>query len=169
VIAYEPVTYWRTRGETFAAQELALVDILRDMGFASVLDVGCGTGRIGGLIRGIRPDATYTGIDISPAVLKSASARLPAGEFHETTLAAFRPGRKWDLVIASEVLMHIPSADVSAAAQKLRSLAERWVLTIDYVGERALASHNFAHPYRLLFPEAEVTRVGEQAIHVVPV
>lgn len=168
MIAYEPVTYWRTRGETFAAQELALVDILRGLDFASVLDVGCGTGRIGGLIRGLRPDAAYTGIDISPAVLRSAAARLPDGDFHETTLAAFRPGRKWDLVIASEVLMHVPPADVSAAAQKLRSLAERWVLTIDYVGARALASHNFAHPYRLLFPEAEVTRVGEQAIHLVP-
>jgi trans-aconitate methyltransferase len=169
VIAYEPVTYWRARGETFAAQEIVLADIFRGLEFASVLDVGCGTGRIGGLIRGLRPDATYTGIDVSPAVLRSAANRLPDGEFHETTLAAFRPGRKWDLVIASEVLMHIPSADVSAAAQKLRSLSGRFVLTIDYVGARALASHNFAHPYRLLFPDAEVTRVGEQAIHLVGV
>lgn len=167
VMTYEPTTYWRTRGETFAAQELALADVLRDLDYETVLDVGCGTGRIGSLIRGLQPGAAYAGIDVSPDVLRAASNRLPHGTFHESSLARFRPERTWGLVVASELLMHVPPDDVAMAVAKLRDLSARWIVTIDYVGSEILASHNFAHDYQSLLRPTRTIPVGLQSIHVV--
>ena len=151
-MTYDPLNYWRARGQTFAEQELAIVDLLSSLDFASVLDVGCGPGRLASLVKGIRPDATYTGIDVSPDVLRLAKVRVPDGEFHRTTLAAFQPkGRTWDLVIASELLMHVPPQSLEASVTLLRKLAAKHVVTLDWTAPGEGASHNFRHDYRAAY------------------
>src|SRR6185369_632382 len=68
-VTYDPATYWRERGETYAAkfdapayeeQERALAAVLAELDYATVLEVGCGFGRIARLLHG-----QYTGIDLS--------------------------------------------------------------------------------------------------------
>lgn len=170
-MTYDPLTYWRARGQTFAEQELAIVDLLSSLEFESVLDVGCGPGRLASLIRGIRPTATYTGIDVSRHVLRLAEVRWPGGEFVQTTLAGFRPrGRKWDLVIASEVLMHVPPADLARSVALLRSMSSRHVVTLDWTAPGHGASHNFRHDYRAAFASAGLRLLssrplGRQTLH----
>ncbi len=169
-MTYEPLSYWRRRGQTFATQELAFVDLLSGLSFASVLDVGCGPGRLGALVKGLRPDVSYTGIDISPDVLRLAAVRVPDGSFHETTLADFRPRRTWDLVIASEILMHVPPPEVGDAIERLSALSNRHVVTIDWTTDGPAASHNFRHDYRTAFASSGLSviadrQVGEQTIY----
>jgi ubiquinone/menaquinone biosynthesis C-methylase UbiE len=43
-----------------------------------VLDVACGTGRFAGMLRHQHPGVRITGVDLSPAMIKEASERLPA-------------------------------------------------------------------------------------------
>lgn len=177
-MTYDPIPYWQTRGATYesrfvlaryAAQEAALVGVLDKLEFSTVLEVGCGFGRIGALVKSLRPDCEYTGIDISPDLINSARTRVPDGEFYGVTLADFDPGgRTFDLVIAAEVLMHIPHRSVGRAIDKLRALASRYVVTVDWTAptEGRVGRHNFRHDYRMLGATVRIP-VGLQTIHVV--
>lgn len=168
---YKPVPYWRARGERFVAQEAAFVDLISGLTAGSVLDVGCGPGRLGTLVHGVFPDVLYTGIDVSPAVLRMAAVRLPHAEFHEASLFDFETDRRFDLVVASELLMHVPPAALDDAVARLAALSRRWVLTIDWTEPitDATASHNFLHDYRAAFAGLrliEARSVGVQTLHL---
>lgn len=174
-MTYDPIVYWIGRGPTYErrlapglqdAQERVLAPILARLDYASVLDAGCGYGRLGALLR---DDASYTGIDVSPHLLAAAAKRIPGGEFIETTMLDFRTRRRWDLVACLQVLMHVPRADIEATVARLLSLSRRWVVTCDWTPTRAGDRFgNFAHDYPALFGEhvAESHRVGAQTIYV---
>lgn len=183
---YDPVAYWRERGATYEAkfradryaeQERALTSLLDELEFASVLEVGCGFGRIGEIVHRLRPAAAYTGIDLSPDLLASARDRVPTGEFHETVLVDYKPGHKFDLVLAVEVLMHVPPDALPAAVRALERLSERQIVTLDWttpLPRMKVAAHNFLHDYSVLakgpFGRTREVRkypVGAQTIHVV--
>ena len=182
---YEPRHYWRTRGETYEAkfraaryvdQEATIRDALRSLQFASVLEVGCGFGRIGAIVADVASDAKYTGIDLSPTLLASAAARLPDGTFRETTLDDYRPvARTWDLVLAVEVLMHVLPVDMPTTIRKLLRLSKRYVLTVDWTEPVPKpAAHNFRHDYGALWADALAPtdrlsrrRVGLQTLYLI--
>jgi predicted TPR repeat methyltransferase len=70
------------------------------------LELGCGTGLCGPLLRPMA--ATLTGVDISPAMIEKARARdvydrLEAGELLEFLR---QTGRSFDLVVAADVLIY---------------------------------------------------------------
>ena len=184
-MTYDPITYWRERGETYrskfraeryAEQEAALEELLRPLEFQSVLEVGCGFGRIGAILHRLRPAIAYTGIDLSPAMLETAREELPGAELLETSLEAFKPKNQWDLVIAVEVLMHVPPEGVVKAVRKLDRLAAAHIVTLDWttpLPRKRTAEHNFLHDYPVLLGkgpfgrarEVEIVPVGVQAIH----
>ena len=176
---YDPVTYWKSAGRTyeprwrrtaaFDAQEMALTALLERLDFSTVLDVGCGFGRIGEIVVATHPEASYTGLDLSPDQIAAARRRLPDGEFIESAFEDFKPdGRTWDLVIASEVLMHQLPEKVEMFTTALRLLARQHLVTLDWddaTGMPARAAHNFCHDYRSLYgPAAERIVVGRQGI-----
>ncbi len=188
-MTYDPVTYWRERGETYMAkfrperyaeQEEALTQVLGRLEFASVLEVGCGFGRIGRLIMATHNVTRYVGLDLSPTMLAAARNTLePLGsavELVEASLVGHKTKERFDLVVAVEMLMHVPPDDVAAAVRKLDRLAKRHIVTLDWTtpvpGKRP-AVHNFLHPYPELLGaglfgrprEVETTVVGLQAIH----
>jgi ubiquinone/menaquinone biosynthesis C-methylase UbiE len=78
---------------------------------ARVLEVGCGGGelaaRLFGRPAGGRPIA-YTGIDISPAQVEAAQARLPGQTVRVGSAYSLPfPDRSFDLVVLCEVLEHL--------------------------------------------------------------
>lgn len=171
---YRPLAYWRDRGRTYERdfrpekyqeQEEALLAVLASLDYSTVLEVGCGFGRIGSLIA--RPGVRYAGIDLSGDMLASARRRIPDGAFQQVGLAAFRPPRKWELVIAVEVLMHIPPGRIGGAVRRLRALSSHHVVTIDWTkpGPEP-AEHNFCHDYGALLRPTRTVDVGMQTIHV---
>lgn len=175
---YDPAAYWQERGLTYEAkfregryaeQEHELTRLLDGLEFESVLEVGCGFGRIGELVHRLRPAAPYTGIDLSPDMLALASERVPTGEFHQSALADYRPGHKFDLVLAVEVLMHVPPDELDRTVRKLLRLTGRHLVTVDWttpLPRMKTAAHNFLHDYAVL-SDVTVPAIGWPAPRVV--
>lgn len=169
---YDPIPYWQERGKTYEAafrpdryrdQERALRRVLAGIPFRTVLEVGCGFGRIAKLVTDLRPGVEYTGIDLSPDMLASARQKVPAGRFLRSSLRNVAV-RQYDLVIAVEVLMHVPPKNVEAAMRKLRALG-RHVVTVDWTTPVTKpAPHNFLHDYSAL--GGRTIPVGLQTIRV---
>lgn len=101
-------------------RELAAGVVARHPG-ASVLDVGCGPGRVAeaALEAGAR---SYVGIDLSPRMLSLASARLARFdrvELREGDFLELRPGGEFDVVLALGVFEYL--REPARAAAWLRS------------------------------------------------
>jgi trans-aconitate methyltransferase len=170
---YSPTTHWRRRGQiyerdfpdgpVYAAQEIELLSILHRLHFGSVLDVGCGFGRIGRLVVDVFPDVPYTGVDVSAVMLSSARQRIPTGQFVESSLLKY-DGPGADLVLAVEVLMHQPPEVIVAFVEKLRSLAARQVITVDWTEAGEGMRGNFLHDYATL-GLVPLAVVGRQTIY----
>lgn len=106
------------RFETLAASgmdmhgEAALVASYRP---ATVLDAGCGTGRVA--IELARRGHDVVGVDVDEAMLESARAKAPGLTWIEADLAdpAFDLGRTFDVVVmAGNVLIFVPSGTEGA-------------------------------------------------------
>ena len=78
--------------------------------FADVLDVGCGTGSVIELLHDTYPDARYTGLDLTPAMIEVASSKgLPncefmAGDAEDLPFA----DASFDAVLSSNSFHHYP-------------------------------------------------------------
>lgn len=179
-MTYDPVAYWNRRGRVYerrfvparyAAQEAALREVLAALPApASVIDVGCGFGRLADLVAEVWPEARYTGLDQSASMLARAHHHHHRRtEFIRSPVERFRTTRRWDVAVAAEVLMHVPPDRVRAAVARLLALAPV-VVTVDWTEPvDGAAEHNFRHDYAALFAGHAVQRraVGLQTIHVV--
>ena len=163
---FDPDAYWQRHGPTdkpdHRQQEAALRKVLAGLPFGSVLEVGCGNGRITRMV----PPATV--IDISPDRVKATTQRFPDTEGIVSSLQDFDTDRQWDLVIAVEVLMHIPPQQIEQACENLLSLAACYVVTCDWTApiHKQPAAHNWRHDYQALLRPSRSIPVGKQTIHV---
>ena len=142
--------------------------LLQGLDFGSALEVGCGLGRITSILATLTAD--LTAIDIGPDQVEATGKRVPSAKMHRASLQDWEPSRTWDLVVATEVLMHIPPNEIQAACDKLRSMANRWVVTVDWTEpiRDTPAEHNWLHDYRDLFGIVErAIPIGQQSIFVV--
>lgn len=178
--AYDPREYWLARGKVYREQfrhdsakqlqEAMLLDYLKGItSFETVLEVGCGFGRISGLILSNFPGVRdYLAIDLSPDQLESA--RHYAGSdrilFVESDLQSLHVRGTYDLVLAVEVLMHIVPQEIEHVLARLVDCSKLHVVNVDYFEQpqpERLASHNFIHQYeaayRKLSSVKSVTRV----------
>ncbi len=73
---------------------------------ASVLDVGCGSGRLTGLAAERWPEASLTGVDLAEGMIEEAGRRFPSTtiQWIQADAATFKPGIRYDLVISSSAL-----------------------------------------------------------------
>lgn len=80
-----------------------------------VLDVGCGVGDLADVVRGVRPDVEWTGVDLLPERVAEAQRRFPWASW--TTAAAddlpFEPA-SFDVAIASTLFSSLPSATMAS-------------------------------------------------------
>ena len=176
-MTFDADAYWRAdQGVVPAVAESSpafglLRDILPMLGpIQSVLDVGCGQGRIAELLLEVFPAADYVGIDISPAQVAATKTVRPDGAVYLSRLQDFTDDAGFDLVIASEVLMHVLPGEIQAACDKLKSLARRWVVTVDWTEpiRGKIAEWNWRHDYRSLFGSVErVIPAGLQSIFLI--
>lgn len=105
-------------GREYLCYLLFLVEKIRELAPASVLDVGCGDGRLLSLLVDVVPECH--GVDLSTAAIRFAQAFVPRAHFAEIDASALH--RTFELVTAIEVLEHIPDEAVSGF---LRTLAQR--------------------------------------------
>ena len=181
-IAFNARRYWAAGMGTVpsvesprhARQEAALETALRRLsGVESVLDVGCGSGRIAALLQRVLPDARYTGLDIDASRIERTRSVRPDGDFINCAVQDLATDRQWDLVVTSEILMHIPPAEVQAAVDRLKAVGRRHLVSAEWVPiamemPRRIAVHNWPHDYLTLFgPVSYAERADLQVVYVV--
>lgn len=122
-------------------EEPALLSVLDTIEVGTAADVGCGTGRVLGLLN--RRGHTVTGVDQSPEMLTLAAVRLPSATLISAALAGPGsiplPSSTFDMVTCALTLAHLPVLDepVAELARLLRP------------GGRLVISD--AHPLAVLF------------------
>lgn len=69
-----------------------------------ICDLGCG---VGWLANELSRFGSVTGVDFSPEGIRVAQQRWPNISFEVADVVAYRPNRKFDIVVSSEVLEHV--------------------------------------------------------------
>jgi SAM-dependent methyltransferase len=180
-MTYVPADYWTQRGKVYEAEAIdrgwvsvenePLFRLLDTLTFSSVLEVGCGFGRVGYAIKRHYPHVIYTGIDVSPDLIEAARKRLPESELIVADLATWDSDRKWDLVVSVSVLGHILPTDIEAVIAKMRKWADNDVVAIDWNEVGKTTGWQWGHDYGHLYGSAAIstTPYGRQDIwHVRP-
>jgi SAM-dependent methyltransferase len=89
-------------------------DFVMGLSPASVLDAGCGTGRVA--IELDRRGVVVVGVDRDPSMLSTARARAPRLTWVESDLGELELGRTFDVVVmAGNVLLFTPPGTEAAA------------------------------------------------------
>jgi trans-aconitate methyltransferase len=178
-MSYIPHEYWFNHGKTykkqfrynknFELQEKILIDYLKNnvssSSFSTVLEVGCGFGRITKLLLSNFPHIMeYLAIDLSPDQIENAKelikpaietkGQVPNLTFLVSDIQSFQLQKKFDLVMASEVLMHILPSEIEEVMRKVVSMSNQHIVNIDWYEEQTpgkAAPHNFIHQYEKLY------------------
>lgn len=134
----------------------------------SVLDVGCGEGRWQPVIRRLRPDAAYLGIDSSEYAVErfGESRNLRRGRFGELAYHVF--DEPFDLVVCSDVLHYLDDEEIlsgiDALADRTGGVAVIDIFTEedDPEGDRADFRPRPAAWYRRVLADAGLVPIGLQ-------
>jgi tRNA (cmo5U34)-methyltransferase len=109
----EKVADYRSRADAIPHRlegEAVLVELLPEQ-VERVLDLGCGDGRLLGIVREARPEALGVGLDFSPPMLEAARERFAedgAVQFLSHDLAQPLPELgSFDLVVSSFAIHHL--------------------------------------------------------------
>jgi len=99
---------------------------------ASVLDAGCGTGRVAGEL--VRRGFDVTGVDIDPAMLDRARLKAPDATWIEADLDGLDLGRAFDVVVAAgNVMIYLaPGSEGRVVAALARHLRPRGLVVAGF-------------------------------------
>lgn len=178
--------YWKKRGPEYQKelqnqpkyaksrlkdQEKFTMNIIGNYKFDKILEIGCGTGRYTKILSSHFCPERYVAIDISNEQIEIAKKNVSDKkiEFHCTRIQEFNPQEKFDLVFASEVLMHIDFENIPLVIANLVSLSTNKIISIDWFDEKKsikeFGGYCFMHDYQTLFNKNNVKNVK---IHVIP-
>jgi len=131
----------------------------------SLLEVGCGTGRLFHLYRTI--PARKVGVDLNPIQLAHAKNRAVKYHVELREMSAYDlqfQDDEFDCLVYAEVLLHIPPEGIGKAISESSRVAQRLILVVDsYWNDlteaeleevrRGAARHCFVYKYSELFQE----------------
>lgn len=129
---------------TFQEDVNAIIALIKGKGYKSILDVGCGTGDHAALFtkRGFE----VTGIDKSPAMVRSAKSHFPGISFRIADACTFRIKRQFDVVVAIDSVLSFIT-DKRSFDKALKNLSihvrEGGVLIADFAFTTDLVPANF--------------------------
>ena len=142
-MSYNPSEYWHERGKIYKknfrydenkrVQEEFLIAHLNNISgsFKTVLELGCGFGRITQLLLSNYSNITeYLAVDISPDQIENAKSLLSSTkltnhvklDFLVSDIQSLRLDKEYDLVIHSEVLLHILPTEIDSIIKKIDNI-----------------------------------------------
>ena len=168
---YDNVTYWEQEGKLYLnnysnldesiikrydEQANLIIKFLSNLEFNSVCEAGCGFGRITKKIidKFNIPKKHYLAFDLSQDQINNAHKLVgDKAQFVISTINDLNTNQKYDLVLASEVLMHISHDHIESNISKLVNLSSKYVVNIDWkeTDSRKSSFVNFAHNYKKLY------------------
>jgi SAM-dependent methyltransferase len=200
--AYDPKDYWIEQGKVykdnfrynnkFELQERFLIEYLNSNIFTatnsedkpvelSVLEVGCGFGRITRLIleKFGRLVTKYVAVDMSPDQIRNAkqfvedsylegedvpivddieSSKDERLEFVVSDIQSLNStnasSQRYDLVLACEVLLHVLPSEIKQVVSQLAEMSNKHIINVDWYEEevpKKIAPHNFIHQYEEIY------------------
>ena len=187
-MSYNPSEYWRERGKVYKKnfrydkdkrlQEEFLLTHLNGISgsFKSVLELGCGFGRITKLLLTNYDNISeYLAVDISPDQIENAKTLISSAklsnkvklDFLVSDIQSLKLDKQYDLVILSEVLLHILPTEIDSIVNKLISMTKRHIINIDWYEDqppKTKAPHNFIHQYESIYkkytePSTRIERI----------
>ena len=107
-------------------------DLIESLGPKSVLDAGCGTGRVGRELA--RRGMDVVGVDIDPEMLAVARRTAPEGDWRQADLATVDLGRSFDaIVMAGNVMIFLaPGSEPAVVKNAARHLCEGGLLVAGF-------------------------------------
>ena len=110
-----------------------VADVLGELSYRSVLDVGCGAGHNLPLLTQGRALERVTGVDVSEEALARARGRAPGADFAQLDVEARALDGTWDLVFSSLLVEHLP--DDEAALRNMRTMCGRHLVLTTIAGD----------------------------------
>jgi len=178
--------YWKGRGEIYyneyydqpkyelqrlKDQEDVLVNFLKGKKFDSILEVGCGFGRYTKIFSSLFNPDNYTALDISNVQIEKAKKFVNNKKikFVTSRFQDYNSTEKFDLVFASEILMHINFSEINNFIKKLISSSKGKIVTIDWYEKELIGKEKggycFVHNYDKIFKRFGLKDVK---IHMIP-
>lgn len=130
---YDTLALWGQPPDPANAERLARTQALVPIGTRSVLDVGCGDGTSSAALLDRVP--VVVDLDLSPRALRFVAGVPVAGSI---TALPF-PDRSFDVVLAAEVIEHLPTDVMARALAEMGRVAENWVIVSTPNGEQLAA------------------------------
>ena len=132
-----------TYGPSMRHQRRNIQNLLRGLDYASILDIGGGSGdNLSRIIR-MRKVKDLCLADISAKALDRARLLMPEAEIVQLDVQKGSIGRKFDLVLCCDVLEHIP--DDEAALKNIRKMAGKYLVVSTLSGRMREAEKNVGH------------------------
>ena len=135
------------------------MDYLSKLNFSTVLEVGCGFGRITRRLLEHFNISEYLAMDISPTLVNNAMKLMNNFtniQFKVADIRQLQTEKKYDLVLGVEVLMHVPPTEINSVINKLVSISNKHVVNIDWYEEptpEKHARHCFVHNFNEIYKE----------------
>ena len=147
---YKYESYWELKGQEPASpfdntKKTLIRDILKDIDYLTVLELGCGDGQLSQIIKE-RP-CHLTGVDISEDRLQMNND-VDAKLLLDVTKESFFPVS--DLIICSHFLLHIKPLDLDNVLDKMLKYSSKYVIFIEPNPLAKLGEweyYNFQHDY----------------------
>ena len=148
---------------------ISLTEFLIGRRIRSVLDVGCGEAAWYPIVRRLRPQTRYLGVDSSDYVLErfGVSRNIRRGTL--ATLGAMRLPKRIDMIVCADVLQYAPDAEIARGLRAIRQLLggvayiEAFVTDDNMEGDRVGWHERTAAEYRRFFRDAGLTQCGPYA------
>ena len=154
------------------AQERILPQLVIAIQPKSVLEVGCGYGRMTKLIRSVSSVERYLALDLSAERIQEARRDVPNVEYRERDFGDAAISEKFDLVFACQVLMHIEPPQIANFIRAMKRCSKMYVLNLDYYAHTWTQRHSlknftltqlhsgvFNHNYFKLYADEWLTHV----------
>jgi SAM-dependent methyltransferase len=152
--------------ERKARMAIAVTEFLIGRHVETIVDVGCGEAPWFSVIRRLRPNASYVGIDSSEYVLQrfGATRNIRRGSLGD--LAKMKIRRDVDLIVCADVLQYVDTRELERGLRAIRRLLggvayiEAFTTEDQMEGDRAGWHERTAAQYRRLFRTAGLAQCG---------